>query len=289
MAMNVEKIMGRVFEPVKARHRKRDTMLYALGVGAGQPDPTDPQDLRLTYEQGLEALPTMAVTLCSPPGFWVAEPEFGINWKMMLHGEQRLTLLKPLPADGELIGQEKVEAICDKGEGKGAIMLISRTLKDAASGETIAIVEASAFLRGDGGCGGTTDNPPKPHAIPERTADLSVVLPTRPEQALIYRLSGDYNPLHVDPAVAKSGGFERPILHGLCTYGIAARALIRALGSGVPSRLRRFDVRFSSPVYPGETVVTEIWNEGAGKAAFRCLVLERNVVVINNGYAEFVE
>ncbi|MDR2188062.1 MAG: MaoC family dehydratase N-terminal domain-containing protein [Azonexus sp.] len=288
--MNIEKIMSRAFDPIKARYRKRDTMLYALGVGAGQPDPLDPQDLLLTYEHRLEAVPSMAVTLCPPPGFWVAEPEYGIDWKKMLHGEQRLTLFKALPADAELIGQEKIEAIYDKGVDKGAVLAISRTLKDAASGEVIAIAEATAFLRGDGGCGSTTnENPPKPQPIPERPADTLVALPTRPEQALIYRLSGDYNPLHIDPAVATSAGFDKPILHGLCTYGVACRALVRTIGKGAPSRLRRFDVRFSAPVFPGETIVTEIWNEGSGKASFRCRVQERDLVVLNNGYAEFSE
>ncbi|NMF88581.1 MaoC/PaaZ C-terminal domain-containing protein [Aromatoleum petrolei] len=286
MALNYEVIMNRVFAPVRASHSKRDTILYALGVGAGQADPCDPQELLLTYEEQLEALPTMAVTLC-PPGFWIMEPELAINWKMLLHGEQRLTMYRPLPTEGEVIGQEKVEAIYDKGAGKGAIMRMSRTLTDAASGELIGVSEATAFLRGDGGFGGNPDGAPKPHPTPERAPDLSIALTTRPEQALIYRLSGDYNPLHIDPTVARSGGFDRPILHGLCSYGVAARALVRAVGEGAPSRLRRFDARFSAPVFPGETIVTDIWNEGNRKAAFRCRVQERDLVVITNGYAEF--
>lgn len=286
MPLNYDKIMNRAFAPVQASYNARDTMLYALGVGAGQPDPLDPQDLRLTYEAQLEALPTMVVNLAQP-GFWPMEPELGISWKMMLHGEQRLTLHAPVPVAGTLIGQEKVEAIYDKGVGKGAIMRISRSLRDAASGQLIAVIEASAFMRADGGFGGSSEGAPKPHPVPERAPDVTVVLPTRPEQALIYRLSGDYNPLHVDPAVAKSSGFERPILHGLCTYGIAARALIRAAGEGSPSRLRRLDVRFSAPVYPGESIVTEIWRESGGRAAFRCKVQERDLVVLNNGLAEF--
>lgn len=288
MGLNYEQIINEVFAPVRTSYSKKDTILYALGVGVGQADPCDPQELILSFEERLEALPTMAVTLCQP-GFWIMQPGLGITWKMVLHGEQRLTMYKPLPAEGEIIGQEKVEAIYDKGAGKGAIMRMSRTLTDAASGEMIGVSEATAFLRGDGGFGGSGDGAPKPHPTPERAPDVSIVLTTRPEQALIYRLSGDYNPLHIDPAVAKSGGFDRPILHGLCTYGVAGRALIRTVGAGAPSRLRRFDARFSAPVFPGETIVTDIWNEGNGKAAFRSRVQERDLVVLSNGYAEFCE
>lgn len=286
--MNYDKVSQKKFAPVTATYQKRDTILYALGIGAGQADPGDPQDLALTYEAGLQAVPSMAVILCPPEdGFWIADPQYDIKWQMVLHGEQKLTLYKPVPAKGTIIGQDKIEAIHDKGEGKGAVMRISRTLKDAASGDVIGVSEASAFLRGDGGFGGSADGAPKPHPVPERAPDLSVELPTRTEQALIYRLSGDYNPLHIDPKVAKSAGFDKPILHGLCSYGIACRALVRSVCEGQPARLHRFDVRFSSPVYPGETIVTDIWKEGEGKAAFRCRVKERDLVVINNGYAEF--
>ena len=167
-------------------------------------------------------------------------------------------------------------------------MLLSRRLHDAASGDLLATIGSTAFLRGDGGFGGRSDGAPKPHPMPtDRPADLTLDFATRPEQALIYRLSGDYNPLHVDPEVAVAGGFPAPILHGLCTYGIAGRAAVKGLCGGDPARLKRLDVRFSSPVYPGETLRVEIWREGAGQASLRVRVVERDLVVLQNGLVEY--
>jgi acyl dehydratase len=176
----------------------------------------------------------------------------------------------------------RIEEIYDKGADKGAVLLWSREISDAATGEPIATVRGSSFLRADGGFGGTATGAPAPHPIPDRAPDRVVTLRTRPEQALIYRLSGDYNPLHADPEVAQAAGFERPILHGLCSYAIACRAIVTGPCDGDASRLRALDVRFSAPVYPGETLAVEIWDAGA----FRVTVVERGVVAINNGYFE---
>ena len=151
----------------------------------------------------------------------------------------------------------------------------------------IATVRQCSFLRGDGGFGGRSDGAPAPHPMPDRPTDDVIRMRTRPEQALIYRLSGDYNPLHIDPKVAEQGGFERPILHGLATYGVAGRAVLKALCGDQPERLRRFDVRFSSPVYPGESLDIAIWREGTGRAALRARAVERDVVVLQNGYVEY--
>ncbi len=281
MPLDYDRLMS--LPPMEVRHSytARDTILYALGVGAG----ADPQDLPYVFEEGLVALPTMAVVLAYP-GFWQKEPRYGIDWRRVLHGEQAITVHAPLPVEGAVVGVLRIEAIYDKGADKGALLYSAREIHDEATGVHLATVRQGSFLRGDGGFGGTGEGAPVPHPVPAGPPDLSIALPTRPEQALIYRLSGDDNPLHADPAVAASAGFERPILHGLCTYGVVGRALIRALG-GPSTRLARMDARFSRPVYPGETLRTDIWRQPDGRAAFQATVVERDQVVLTNGYAQF--
>jgi len=267
-------------------YSRRDTILYALGVGAGI-GAQESDSLHFVYEDKLQALPTMSTVLAAP-GFWQREDQFRIDWKKILHGEQSVQMHKPLPIEGSVAATLAVDAIYDKGEGKGALLYTTRTLYDRQSGDLLATIRQGSFMRGNGGQGGVADGAPKPHAIPgERAPDHVVTLETRPEQALIYRLSGDYNPLHADPAVARAAGFSRPILHGLSTYGIVCRAVLQALCGNESRRLKRLDVRFASPLYPGETVTTDIWLEGDGKAGFRSHVADRDVVVINNGYAEY--
>jgi acyl dehydratase len=266
-----------------ATHEPRDVMLYALAVGAAIEDPAG--SLRFTYEKGLQVLPTMAVVLAWP-GFWLAEPQYGVNWKRVLHGGQSLVLHAPLPVSGKLRSRLVIEDIYDKGE-KGAVLYSKRDIYDASSGAHLATERRSTFLGGDGGKGGRTAPTPPPHPVPERRADALATAPTRPDQALLYRLCGDDNPLHVDPAVAAEAGFKAPILHGLCTYGVVGRGLLRELCEGEVTRFRRMDCRFSAPVYPGETLVTEIWSEGPGRAAFRTKSNERDLIVLNNGYVEF--
>jgi acyl dehydratase len=265
----------------------RDTILYALGVGVADSNPVAPEDLKFVYEEGLVALPTMAVTLAPGP-FWMQDPATGIAWQQILHGEQMLTMHRPLPPSCTVISENSIDEIYDKGADKGAVMYLTRKLFDKASGELLMTVGSSAFMRGNGGFGGKTDGAPRPHPVPsDRPPDLVLDLATRPEQAVLYRLSGDYNPLHIDPAVARAGGFGKPILHGLCSYGIAGRAVLKLLCDNLPARLKRLDVRFASPAYPGETIRTEVWREDDGRAAFRARVVERDVVIINNGFAEF--
>lgn len=278
MSFDPQKLLA--MPPVVTHHEftRRDTMLYALGVGA--------TELPFIYEKELEALPTMAVVMAYPGFFW-SQPEMGVNWKKLLHGEQSIELHAPLPVEAKLRGETKIVAIYDKGADKGSLARSVRKIFDVGTGSQLATVTSSSFLRGDGGHGGSDGQPPAPHAVPDRQPDDRLVLCTAPNQAAIYRLSGDYNPLHIDPAVATAGGFPNPILHGLCTYGVAGRAVLKLLCANDPARLRRMDVRFSSPVFPGETIATEVWREGNGCAAFRSTVLERGVVVLNNGYVEF--
>ncbi len=285
MAIDYQKLKNWPFPEIEHRYEAKDTILYALGVGLGA-DPMDPNQLRFVYEDGLKALPTMAAVLAYP-GHWAKNPETGIDWKKVLHGEMGFVISQPLPPAGVVVGRTVIEEIIDKGAGKGALLYSRRDVRDKETGALLAQLSSTSFLRGDGGFGGPSGPTRAVHQLPERAPDLVCDLATLPQAALIYRLSGDYNPLHADPEVAKAAGFARPILHGLCTFGVAGHALLRTLCGYDPARLTRMEVRFSSPVYPGETTRTEIWREGPGRAGFRCRIVERDVVAINNGYAEF--
>ncbi len=264
--------------------RWQDVALYNFSIGLGQ-DPMDKAQLPFLDERKLVAMPSMAVVL-GYPGFWVQKPDTGVDWVKVVHGEQSLTLHKPLPTSGEVIGTSRVTRIIDRGAGKGAIIYSERVVKDAATGEKLATLAMSTFARGDGGFDGDPGPAPKPHPEPERTPDFAVELPTRPEQALVYRLNGDFNPLHMDPDVAAKAGFKQPILHGLASFGVVCHALMRGLCGYDVTRFGSMDARFSSPVYPGETLRTEIWKEEGG-AAFRTRVVERDIVVVSNGKFRF--
>jgi acyl dehydratase len=265
---------------------KRDTMLYALGLGVGGKAAHDTRHLGFVYERELQALPTMAVVLAYP-GFWMADPQYGIDWRKILHAEQTLRVLGAVPVSGRMRSETTVDAIYDKGADKGALMYVLRRLYDADSEALIAELRQGVFLRGNGGFGGVASGAPAPHPTPDRAPDLVFEAVTREEQALIYRLSGDYNPLHADPIVATQAGFGRPILHGLATYGIAGWAAVVELCEGNAARLRRLDARFSNPVFPGETLRVEIWRESGGRASLQVRAKERDAVVLKNGYAEY--
>jgi acyl dehydratase len=282
VAINYDKLMAWPFEDVRHRYTRRDTMLYALGLGLGT-DPVDENELRYVYEKNLVALSTLPVVL-GYPGMWLKDPATGVDAVRIVHGEQSLVIHRHPAPEGEVIGRTKVTGIIDKGAGKGALIYTERRVLDAASGERLATLGSTTFCRADGGFGGPS-GPVKPvHELPTRAPDRSVDRKTAPGLALVYRLSGDYNPLHAEPAVARAAGFERPILHGLATYGIAGIALAQAAAGGDPTRIASIETRFSSPVYPGETIRTEVWLEGS-TAFFRARVVERDVVVLNNGRA----
>ena len=276
------------FPDLVHRYTERDTMLYALGLGFGQ-DPMDRGALRFVYEEELQAVPTMAAVMGSP-GIWWRDPRTGADAVKLVHGEQDVRLLRPLPVKGGVVARNRVVSLTDKGVGKGAVAVVLRTLVDAASGDVVAESRNMTFLRGDGGFsanGGQSDPGPEPlPAVPERAADVEVSYATRPEAALIYRLSGDVNPLHADPDVAAKAGFDRPILHGLCTYGMAARAVIEKVLDHDAARLKRLALRFTSPVWPGESVRYELWREGATVLRLRASVDARKTVVLNNGVVE---
>lgn len=286
MPLNYQQVMAQ--PPIEQRSvlTKRDVILYALGVGAGADDPLSPTSLRYLYETGLQVLPTMAVVIGSP-GFWLRDARYGVDWKRLLHGEQSVEIHRPLPAEGAVSSRLIIEEIFDKGVEKGAILVSKRELFDA-DGLLLATLRSTAYLRGDGGCGGPSRAPPKPHSVPEhRQPDITADVCTRKDQALLYRLSGDYNPLHVDPAVAQAAGFDVPILHGLCTFGIVGRVLLSSLCRDDSHAFEMLAVRFSSPVFPGETLRVQLWRDGPGTASVRVYAAERNVRVIDNGLFRF--
>jgi acyl dehydratase len=281
MPITYENLLHFPIPEIRQRLRWQDAALYALSLGCGQ-DPMDEAELRFVTEgAAMRALPTMAVVL-GYPGFWLRDPATGVDALRLVHGEQAVTLHAPLPVEGEVIGRSRVTGIVDRGEGKGALLYSERVILDAATNEKLATLEQTTFLRGDGGFGGPSGPVKKPAPEPEGAAPITLDLATRPEMALLYRLNGDHNPLHSDPAVAAKAGFPRPILHGLATFGVVGRALLRAVCGGDPARFGRMECRFSAPVFPGETIRTEIWPQEGG-AAFRARVLERNVVVVGNG------
>ncbi|MDO9439062.1 MaoC/PaaZ C-terminal domain-containing protein [Hydrogenophaga sp.] len=275
---------------VEHRYQERDAIVYALGLGLGA-DPMDPRQFRHLYEKDLRALPTMAAILASP-GFWMRERrELRINASQLLHGEQAVRLHAPLPAAGTVRGTTRVTRIVDKGADKGATLHVEKALHDARTGEHLATTESVYWLRADGGFsqqpGARSDDAAPPaEAMPTEEPELLLDLPTRPDQAFVYRLSGDANPLHVDPEVAAKAGFPRPILHGLATWGIAGWGLVRAFADGDAHRLAGLRARFSAPVFPGETIRLECWRR-AGRTAFRARVLERNTLVLNQGWADW--
>jgi acyl dehydratase len=202
-----------------------------------------------------------------------------------VHGEHAVHIHAPIAAEGTVIGKTRILDVIDKGEGKGALIYSERRIVDKASGGLLATINQTTFCRADGGFGGDKRDAPAPHPIPDRAPDIVCDLPTRPEMALIYRLSGDVNPLHAEPAFARAGGYPRPILHGLATFGVAGHALLKSLCGYDPARLAAMAGRFSAPVFPGETIRTEIWRDG-NVASYRARVVERDVVAINNGRAE---
>jgi acyl dehydratase len=282
MPLDYDKLLNWRPPEVRQKLARKDTILYALGLGLGA-DPMDERQLRFVYEKDLLALPTIATVLASP-AFWMKAPEFGLDWHKILHGEEAFEISTPIPAEGELIGRTRVAAIVDKGADKGALALIERTISEAQTGQTIATVKSTAFMRSYGGFGGPSGPTPELHQLPNRAPDLTCDAPTLPQAALIYRLSGDYNPLHADPEVARQGGFRQPILHGLCSLGIAGHAILKTVCNYNPGRLKSLKLRFSLPVHPGETIRTEIWVDGSS-VSFRARVVERDVIVLNNGLA----
>jgi acyl dehydratase len=289
MAIDYQALMNRKFEDVVSTYDAKDTMLYALGVGVGSDEPIiSEQDLQYIYEEELVALPTMSVVL-GHPGFWLKEPDVGIKWLKVLHVGHNIEMHRPLSASGTVRSECRISEIIDLGKKKGALVTWLRDLYDEENGELICSISQTGLARADGGFGGpgkSATETEESFDYASRIADVSIDLQTTVQAALIYRLSGDYNPLHAAPEAAKKAGFERPILHGLCTYAIAGRAVLKGYCDGDASRLKSMQVRFSAPVYPGETIRTEMWTGVRGKIYFRCRSVERDVLVLKEGFAQ---
>ncbi len=283
MPIDYEKLINWKIADVEQRITKRDTMLYALGVGLGA-DPCDERQLRFVYEQNLVAMPTMALML-GYPGPWHADPGTGITRSKVVQGEIRFAIHQPLPVEAHTIGYNKVIAVIDKGKDKGALLVFECAVHDKTSGNKLCTWTSTLFCRADGGFGGPSGPTQPLHPIPDTAPQRVCDLPTLPQAALIYRLSGDYNPLHADPAYARRSGFEKPILHGRCTFSMVGHALIKECCGYDPLRLKSMEGRFSAPVYPGEMLRTEIWQE-RNAVTFRATVPARGATVINNGRAE---
>jgi acyl dehydratase len=269
--------VGAKSEPERRSWTSRDSMIYALGVGAGAEDPAD--ELAFTTENSQDiaqrALPTQAVVLgMGGLGAYAALGTF--NPAMLVHGEQSVTLERELPVAGEVEAVTEVVGVYDKGSGA---LVTTRTAANLVSdGQPVFTTTMGAFIRGEGGWGGDR-GPSSRFEAPDRAPDHEITYPTRTDQALLYRLSGDRNPLHSDPKFAALAGFPRPILHGLCTYGFTGRALLHALCGGDPARFRSMSGRFSSPVFPGEALTVRIWDAGDGTAAFQTLGPDGRVVL----------
>lgn len=287
MTLDYRTVKNWEFPEVTQAYTEKDTMLYAIGVGFGA-DPVDRDQLRFVYENNLAAVPSMPVVLAYP-GQWAKDPRSTIDWVKVLHGDQRVQIHRPLPSAGTVVGRTRVLAVVDKGKGKGALIVQERRISDRASGELLATLTYTSFARGDGGFSersGTSDAPPPaPVELPQVAPEAICDLPTLPQSALIYRLCADMNPLHADPDVAHAAGFPRPILHGLCTFGVACHAVLKTMGGYDPGCMKSMALRFSAPVFPGETIRTEMWRRD-GRVLFRSRVVERDALVLNNGVAQ---
>ncbi len=273
MTIDPGALLAHDFGEIRQRYTERDVILYALGLGLG----ADDNDLPFVFESGLRVLPTFAVTLATP-GMWIREPRFGVDFTKLVHAEQRAWFHHPLPANGEIIGTAHVVALTDRGAGKGAVLTLERNIRDAATGLALCTLHQTLLLRGDGGFGGTAPDR-APAGIPDRAADLTVSTTLSRRAALIYRLSGDWNPLHIDPATARAAGFDRPIMHGLGSYGIAALAVSRA-ASVSPIDIKQLACRFSGVIMPGDTLDFQIWRTADG-LNFTAYVGDRKV--LDNG------
>ena len=281
MPIKYDEVMGLKKFGQKYSWTDREVMLYAVGIGMGA-DPMDEKELPFVNEayyteRNLKVVPTFASVAA-----WGAAPgHIDTNLLMVVDGERDITFHKPMPAAANITADVSVIGVYDKGKDKGAVIIRQTVLRDE-KGEALATLLASQFARGDGGFGGPSEGQPEPHKVPTRAPDKSVDISTRPDQALIYRLCGDRSPLHSDPEFAKRAGFPRPILHGMCTYGLTCRGVLQAYADHDPSAFRQHAARFSSPVYPGETVTMEMWKDGT-VISFEAKVKARNVTVIRNG------
>jgi acyl dehydratase len=281
---DAEEALKRQPETVPGGYTDRDSLLYAVAIGMAR-DPLDAKELEYVCETvGDRVVPTAGTVLArarrAAPGA-MGSLLSKMNFALMLHGEQRLVVHQPIPRAAELQIRERITGFYDKGAGKGCLVTFE-TEVETDTGAPLYTNSSTAFFRGDGGFGGSPDGAPVPHPLPERAPDAVCDMPGRADQAMVYALCGDRNPLHRDPSFAKKAGFPKPILHGLCSYGIACHAVLKTMLDYDHTAIAGFDVRFSAPVFPGETQRVEMWRDGK-VISFRVRIPERDVVSINNG------
>jgi acyl dehydratase len=278
MPIDPEKALAHEFPPSQGSYRQDDVILYHLGIGAGAPQ-TDPNELEYTYEKNLKVLPSFGVipVFGAMGGVMGGVPGLEFNPALLLHGEQDIEIHRPLPPAAELENQSRIAGIYDKG--KAALLVIEVATKEAG-GEPLFTNRFSLFLRGEGGFGGES-GPKAGNQAPDRAPDGVVETKTLPQQALLYRLSGDKNPLHADPEFAKMGGFDTPILHGLCSFGVVCKAVVDDALGGDVAPVARYQARFAGVFFPGETMVTSYWREG-NQILISSKSKERDAAVISN-------
>lgn len=279
MAFDYDTMMATSIVDLPFSYRDTETMLYALSIGLGR-DPLNKSELPFVADDGglVKTVPSLATVLI-PDMF---PPDLGWDYTQVLHAEQRLTLFRPLPAAAELRIDKRIVDVFDRGPKLGAMVLFEAEGRFAKDDTVLFTLSNTIIARGDGGFGGPNGKGPTPHRVPRREADLSCDLATRPDQALLYRLNGDRNPLHSDPSLSPQVGFDRPILHGLCTYGIACHAILKTICEYDYTLITGLDARFSSPVLPGDTITTEMWQDG-NIVSFQCSAKERGIIVLKNG------
>lgn len=279
MAMDYKRLMATEIRDIEHEYGDVEALLYAQSVGFGR-DAVDRKELAYVYEQGdiLRTVPTLASAIV-PDMF---PPDLGWDYSQVLHVEQRLQLYRPMPAAADLRLNKRVVDVFDRGASRGSMFLFEVEGRLAKDDSVIFIAGATVMARGDSGFGAPSGSGPKPHRPPRREPDLSCDTPTRSDQALLFRLNGDRNPLHADPDAAAAAGFPIPILHGLCTYGIACRAVLKTICDYDHTLIEGFDARFSLPVLPGDTITTDMWQDG-NIVSFQCSVKERDCIVLRNG------
>jgi acyl dehydratase len=286
MPINYDEVMGLKHFGQPYAWTDREVMLYAVGIGMGA-DPIDEKELAFVNEACFTERPLKVVPTFASVAAWGAAPgPIDFNRLMAVDGERDITFHRPLPVAARITADVSVTGVFDKGKDKGAVIIRQTVLRDAA-GEALATLLSSQFARGDGGFGGPSAGQPEPHQVPSRAPDRSIEIGTKPDQALIYRLCGDRNPLHSDPEFAKRAGFPRPILHGMCTYGITCRGVLQTYADYDPAAFRRHAVRFSAPVFPGDTVTMDLWKD-RHVISFEARVKARGVTVIKSGRTELV-
>lgn len=266
------------FPEREVSYSRADAALYAIAIGLGD-DPMDPAALRFVMEERLCVVPTL-VTAAAWNADWIHRT--GVNVSLVLHSQQSVAVQQPLAPEGRWRLRHRIARVADQGPGRGAVLVFETRVFDATSGEDLCTTELTAIARGEGGFGGAPDAAERLPAVPHRECDRSYTFKTRPEQALLYRLTGDRNPLHVDPEFAGKAGYARPILHGLCTYGIGFAAALRTFCGDRVDRVSDFSARFTSPVTPGDTLRTDLWIE-RDEAALQVVSVERGKVVLDAG------